>query len=62
MLIIEDMEFQTETEHAICVHASGDDSDIWLPKSQIEWEEDAERGDLIAVSLPEWLAEEKGLA
>lgn len=35
----------------------------WLPRSMIEWERvrGAIRGGTIEVSLPEWLAKEKGL-
>lgn len=34
-----------------------DDTDmIWLPKSQIDWEEGAEKGERIEVGIPEWLA------
>lgn len=36
------------------------DEEIWLPKSQVEIER---QGDgLVTVTLPEWLAIEKGLA
>jgi hypothetical protein len=34
----------------------------WLPKSQIEVDpEDYEAGDAVTVTLPEWLATDKGL-
>jgi hypothetical protein len=57
------VEFLRETDKAILVTDTGDPSDaVWLPKSQIEvQEEDPERGDTITVTLPEWLAEDKGL-
>lgn len=29
---------------------------VWLPKSQVEWDADAR-----VMTMPEWLAEEKGL-
>ena len=61
MLTIEDLEYQAETAHAICVRVEDDERDIWLPKSQIEWDGEAERGDVIAVDMPEWLAEQEGL-
>lgn len=56
-------EFQVETEDAICIRPDPDDkkSDVWLPKSQIEWEGQAERGEDIIVAVPEWLAEQEGL-
>lgn len=48
-----------ETEDAILVDCDGEE--VWLPKSQIEY--DGERGDeAVDIELPEWLAEEKGLA
>ena len=34
--------------------------EVWLPKSRIEYEDDDyERGDLIEVEIPNWLAEDK---
>ena len=48
-----------QTERAILVNDSDDpDKAVWLPKSQVEFEE---RGDLIEVTMPEWLAIERGL-
>jgi hypothetical protein len=47
---------------AICVSADGEKRDsMWLPKSQIAYDENASEGDVITVSLPVWLATEKGL-
>ncbi len=59
MIEVEDLEFRHETEMAIIV-VDGVRS-VGLPKSQIEWPEDASQGDFIAVSMPEWLALDKGL-
>lgn len=57
-------EIVQETEDAILLVVGGDDVvdslDYWLPKSQIEY--DGERGDVVTVSVPDWLAEEKGLS
>jgi hypothetical protein len=53
--------FQKETERAICVREEEDGEDIWLPLSQIEWDEEADRGDSITIVAPEWLLEDKGL-
>lgn len=51
-----------ETEKAIFVSETGDKKDaIWLPKSHIEIENDGYKT-FITVTLPEWLAIEKGLA
>ncbi|MEG6502524.1 MULTISPECIES: hypothetical protein [unclassified Desulfovibrio] len=47
-----------ETEDAILLTCN--DDEVWLPKSQIEYA--GERGDIdIEVTLPDWLAEDKGL-
>lgn len=51
------VEFRHETEMAILVFDG--DEEIWLPKSQIEYDEDAYFGDTIEVLIPEWLALEK---
>lgn len=48
-----------ETDKAWCVDAGGS-ADVWLPKSQCELERGgAGRADTL--TLPEWLAKEKGL-
>lgn len=51
--------FLQETEDAILLGIDGDE--IWLPKSQIEYDEDHERGDYMEVEVPDWLCEQKGL-
>lgn len=49
-----------ETEKAILVSDDGDrDKAVWLPRSQIEIEE--KRGGVVVVTLPTWLAKDKGL-
>jgi hypothetical protein len=53
-------QFRTRTDAAICVKLKGHDDEVWLPISQIE--EDVEvidPGDV--VTIPEWLAEARGL-
>jgi len=48
-----------ETEDAILLQVNG--ADYWLPKSQIEYE--GQRDDTeVKVTLPDWLAEDKGLS
>lgn len=48
-----------ETDRAVLVSDTGDKADaVWLPKSQVEI---AEWGAHHMVTLPEWLAEERGL-
>ena len=50
-----------ETEKAILVSATGDKADAeWLPLSQIEIETIG-KGGVFEVTMPEWLAMEKGL-
>ena len=61
-----DLHILHETENAIKVTQDPldiDIIDIWLPKSQIEIcpEYDPEYDDEAEVSVPEWLAIEKGL-
>ncbi len=48
-----------ETDRAILLEVDVDEH--WLPKSQIDWTEDAEPGEEIDVEVPEWLADERGL-
>ena len=48
-----------ETEKAIL--AIIDDEEIWLPKSQIEYDTDLELDQVKVVEVTEWIAEQKGL-
>lgn len=56
------LQWRMEKENAIAVTKPGDDDArwAWLPKSQIEYERKA-GGREVVVTLPEWLAVEKGL-
>lgn len=49
--------FVRETDKAWCVDAGGK-ANVWLPKSQCELERGAR---IDTLTLPEWLAKEKGL-
>ena len=50
----------TQTEKAVLVSDTGESKDaVWVPKSQIEIEETA-RENAYVITLPEWLAIEKG--
>ena len=50
-----------ETERAVRFSETGDDKDaVWLPRSQIEIEPASKAG-YVTVTMPEWLAQEKGL-
>lgn len=52
-------ERRAETDRAVLIYDGTEP--VWLPKSQVEID-DAPRDDgLISVTLPEWLAREKGL-
>lgn len=57
---VEDLEFKGETDLAIFV-LDPDGSKVTLPKSEIEYDQGAESGDVISVEMPEWLAIERGL-
>lgn len=49
-------EVMRETDKAVLVSETGEKDDgVWLPKSQIEINDDG------TISLPEWLAMDKGL-
>ena len=57
-VIIYDAVLMAETERAVLVEY--EDEEVWLPKSQINYDQGAERGDLIEVELPQWLAIRNG--
>jgi hypothetical protein len=55
------VEQHAETSLAVMVSDTGDVADaVWLPKSQIEIAPSTRKGFLV-VTMPEWLAQEKGL-
>lgn len=50
-----------KTDRAIRVSDDGENQNaVWIPKSQIEAQEDLGKG-MIEISIPEWLALDKGL-
>lgn len=54
------MQVHHETERAILVSDDGDkDRAVWLPFSQIEIER--QLGGLVIITLPTWLAQDKGI-
>lgn len=56
------MTLHVETQAAILVSDDGDkEKAVWLPKSQVEYTEPKGKGNITEVTLPEWLAKEKGL-
>lgn len=52
------LQWLSETDKAIRVTEGRYDEAFWLPKSQIEYER---HGNLVEVTLPLWLAQEKNL-
>jgi len=54
------LSLHVETQKAVLVSDTGDKADaVWLPLSQIELEKTAPG--VYTITLPEWLAAEKGL-
>jgi len=51
---------EARTEKAVLFHTGNKEEAAWLPLSQIEIEETGFEG-IFTVSLPEWLALEKGM-
>lgn len=51
---------EARTEKAILFHEGDKSKAVWLARSQIEIEETGVAG-IVTVTLPEWLALEKGL-
>lgn len=51
-----------ETEKAWLVTDGMEEYAIWIPKSQVEFDkEDPEEGDTVLMTIPKWLAIDKGL-
>lgn len=54
-----------ETEKAILISDDGiKDNAVWLPKSQVEFQIESSKNynlGIITVTLPEWMAKDKGL-
>lgn len=58
-----EVQFQHQTDGAVCVRLDEDSDDIWLPKSRCEIEPSApSRGEVITLTTDESTAVEKGLA
>lgn len=49
-----------ETALAICI-TDDDETDYWIPKSQIDDETEDNADGTMTLVIPEWLAEKKGL-
>ena len=59
-LIDLDVQVLRETEKAVLVTLDVPENGVWLPKAQIELNETVVRG-IMTLTLPEWLAIERGL-
>lgn len=56
------VQFQHQTENAVCVRAIEDGPDIWVPKSRCEiLQSDPRRGHYVLLITDETTAAEKGL-
>jgi hypothetical protein len=55
--------YHYETPLALLISEDGDrDNGTWLPKSQIQYDETFTKdGDPVVITMPEWLAIDKGL-
>jgi len=52
--------FKRITDRAVLVNDG--DKDVWLPLSQVEYDFcDTEPGEAIEITVPEWIAKDKGL-
>ena len=57
-----DVEIVRESDKAYYVTDGGFEDAVWIPKSQIfESSEELRRGVTTAITIPEWLAKDKGL-
>lgn len=55
-----DVEVTARTDRAVLVHTGNKEEAVWLPLSQIEISPTGVGG-IETVTVPEWLADEKGL-
>lgn len=56
------VQFQHQTEDAVCVRTEEGGADIWIPKSQCQIEQtDPRRGHYVLLTTDEATATEKGL-
>lgn len=57
--------YQTATERAVCIREVEDSPDMWLPITEIEVAtksgREPKRGDVVTITGPEWLFEDRGL-
>ena len=60
-LIAITVEIAAETPLAVLVHEGDKSKAVWLPKSKIEIEASKLNSGIVEITLPEWLAQAKGL-
>jgi hypothetical protein len=58
IVIIYDAVFRTETARAILIEY--EDEEVWLPKSQVDFDMSTGRDRLMDVEVPQWLAVKHG--
>jgi hypothetical protein len=58
-----DLLYVTQTKKAIGVRRSEESEVIWLPKSEVDFEDkEYKRNSVVSVTIPDWLAEKHDLA
>lgn len=60
-VMLVEVDVQVMHRRAESVLVDDGDTEVWLPLSKIEIDDDATDGDHTTISVPEWLAEERGL-
>lgn len=56
------VQFQHQTDRAVCIRQVEDGPDVWIPKSQCEiYPSDPMRGSTVEITLPESVAYQKDL-
>jgi len=60
-----ELEYVHQTHDGLLVYDDSQQEEVWLPKSEIEYDSDeldvATPGDIIELNIPEWLAKKEGL-
>ena len=58
-----DLLYVTQTEKGLAIRRSEENEMVWLPKSQVDFEDkEYKRHSVIKVTIPDWLAEKHDLA
>lgn len=62
--VVLEMQLLTMTESAVLVSDGDHEDGVWLPRSKIEWERKSpifRKPEIIELTIPEWLAKDRGL-